>query len=100
MQQGFAEFNKISVEEIDALREENERLKRRLDAEVMIDKEKKKQIVDNAVLVQKTPFVIAIHENVDKIEYNPTPKTHHSLVMRGNRRQPFIVNITDTCLPK
>lgn len=51
VQQEFTEFKKWSVEEMDALREENARLKKRVKAKVIVGKEKEKEGVDNVVSV-------------------------------------------------
>lgn len=47
IQQEFVEFKKRTTQEMDALREENARLKRRVHVEVMTSKENEKKIHDN-----------------------------------------------------
>lgn len=47
MQQEFVEFKKKSVEEMDALRQENLRVKRKVKAEGVVDKGKEKEILND-----------------------------------------------------
>lgn len=69
-------FKERSGEKMDALRQENAKLKRRVKDERTDGKGKDKEILDNMNLVQKT--LPHIHGNEEENKYNHTPKTHNS----------------------
>lgn len=73
MKHEFTEFKKKSIEETNALRQEQIRLKRRMEVE---DKGKKKEATKNVVSVHKiSSQVHTINENEGESGYNTTPKT-------------------------
>lgn len=65
MQQKFTEFNKRSAEEMNALRHENARLRRKVEAEGVTNKGKDKKNPENARSMQK----VASHLRVVYVHY-------------------------------
>ncbi|KOM52012.1 hypothetical protein LR48_Vigan09g067100 [Vigna angularis] len=96
----FVEFKKISVEEMDALRQENIKLKWRVEAKETTGKGKEKQTLDNTNSVQKSsPRINCIRGTEEESKYNPTLKTYISLEIGVSRQHPFIDDITNNPPP-
>ncbi|XP_017442779.1 uncharacterized protein LOC108347848 [Vigna angularis] len=72
MEQDFMEFKKRSVEKIDALKQKNGKLERKIEVEGVIDKSKEKEILDNNNSVHKTVYCVCT-DNETKKEVVNTP---------------------------
>jgi len=73
MQQDFAYYKKCNVKEMEALKEENARLKRRLE----VDKQVKGKGVNNTMHARSRTLSkgMATHSTKEESEYNSTPST-------------------------
>ena len=91
MQQEFAEYKKRNADEMEALREENSRLKQKIEADKVAGEP------------CPTHSRIDVPPTEDESEYKPTGPTtggnYSSFASRRNRRHPFIDGITETPLP-
>ena len=91
MQQEFAEYKKRNADEMQALREENSRLRMRIEVEKMTAEP------------HPTHSWVEVPPTEDESEYRPTGNTmggnYSSLASKGNRRHPFVDGITETPLP-
>jgi len=91
MQQEFTEYKKRNADEMEALREENSRLRQKIKAD--------------KVAGEPCPphSRVDIPPTKDENEYKPTEPTtggnYNSFASRRNRRHPFIDRITETPLP-
>jgi len=92
MQEEFVEYKKRNAEEMQALREENSRLRRRIET-------------DKAAGEPNPPpySKLDVHPTENESEYRPTAPTlggnYSSFASRRNRRHPFVDGITETPLP-
>jgi len=91
MQQEFAEYKKRHTDEMEALREENSRLRRKIEAD------------RTAGEPCPTHLRVDIPSTEDESEYKPTGPTtggnYNSFASRRNRWHPFIDGITKTPYP-
>ena len=92
MQQEFTEYRKRNADEMEALREENSQLKRRIEAG--------KAMEEPEITPCRADPPPATEE---KSEYKPTGHTiggnYNPFVSRRNRRHPFVDGIVETPLP-
>jgi len=91
MHQEFTEYKKRNADEMEALREENSRLRRRIEA-------------DKATAEpHPTHSLVEVPPTEDESEYKPIGNTmggnYSSLASRGNHRHPFVDGIAETPLP-
>jgi len=97
MQQEFADYKKRNDEKMEALKEMNARLKRKVEVDRQL---KGKEVNDTVHEGQR----MSAHEMKEESEYNPTQRTkgvtNNSLVSKKSHRHPFVDGITETTLPK
>ena len=107
MQQEFAKYKKRNAEEMEALREENSRLRRRIETNKAAGEPNLPYSrMDPPPQSRNDPppySKLDVHPTEDESEYRPTAPTlggnYSSFASRRNRRHPFVDGITETPLP-
>jgi len=85
MQRKFVEYKKRTTEEMDALRQENARLKRKVEGG---DKGKEKENPQNTTFVQKT--TLEIEEGSGNNNTKTRGTTNTLFIIGGNRQHHFV----------
>ena len=107
MQQEFAEYKKRNADEMEALREENSRLKQKIEADKVAGEpyhpHSRMEVRPHARVDAPPHSRLDVHPTEDESEYKPTaPKmggNYNSFAFKRNRCHPFIDGITETPLP-
>jgi len=107
MQQEFAEYKKRNADEMEALREENSRLRQKIEADQAAGEpyqpRSRADVPPNSRVTAPPHSRVDIHPTEDESEYRPTGPTtggnYSSFASKRNRRHPFIDGITETPLP-
>ena len=107
MQQEFAEYKKRNADEMEALREENSRLRQKIEADQAAREPyqpRSRVDIPPHSKVDAPPLSrVDINPTEDESEYRSTGPTiggnYSSFASKRNRRHPFIDGITETPLP-
>jgi len=107
MQQEFAEYKKRNADEMEALREENSRLRQKIEADKAAGEPYHRHSRMEAPPQSRNDppphSRLDVHPTEDESEYRPTAPTlggnYSSFASRRNRRHPFVDGITKTPLP-
>jgi len=107
MQQEFAEYKKRNADEMEALREENSRLRQKIEEDQAAEEpgqpRSRAEFPPNSRVAPPPQSRVDIPPTEDESEYRPTGPTtggnYSSFASKRNRRHPFMDGITETPLP-